>query len=45
MKDKIFYGILIAVCVVGAAASAALVIYTFQLYQHASIISYIANGG
>lgn len=45
MKDKLFYGIMIAVCVVGVLSILALAAYTYYLYNNASIISYIANGG
>ncbi len=45
MKDKIFYGILIAVRVVGVISVIALVAYTYSLYSDCSIISYIANRG
>ncbi len=45
MKDKVFYGILTAVCVAGVISVIALVAYTYSLYSDCSIISYIANRG
>lgn len=45
MKDKVFYGILTAVCIVGIISVIALVAYTYALYEDCSIISYIANRG
>ena len=45
MKNKVFYGILTAVCVVGVISVIALVAYTYALYKDCSIISYIANRG
>lgn len=45
MKDKLFYGIMIAVCIIGILSVIALTAYTYYLYDNASIISYIANGG
>ena len=45
MKNKVFYGILTAVCVVGVISVIALVVYTYALYKDCSIISYIANRG
>ncbi len=45
MKNKIFYGLLAAVCVLGIISVIALVAYTYGLYKDCSIISYIANRG
>lgn len=45
MKDKLFYGLFIAVCVLGIISVAALAVYTYMLYRDCSIISYIANRG
>ena len=45
MKDKFFHGIIIAICVIGILSIIALAAYTYYLYDNASIISYIANGG
>ncbi|MBD5130491.1 MAG: hypothetical protein HDT43_11330 [Ruminococcaceae bacterium] len=45
MKDKVFYSILTAVCIVGIISVIALVAYTYALYKDCSIISYIANRG
>ena len=45
MKDKVFYGILTAVCIVGIISVIALVAYPYALYKDCSIISYIANRG
>ena len=45
MKDKVFYSILTAVCIIGIIIVIALVAYTYALYKDCSIISYIANRG
>lgn len=45
MKNKVFYGLLTAVCVLGIISVIALVAYTYRLYKDCSIISYIANRG
>lgn len=45
MSDKLFRRIITAVLILGAVSTAVLVVYTFHLHEHCSIISYIANGG
>lgn len=45
MKDKLFYGLFIAVCVLGIISVIALTAYTCALHEDCSIISYIANRG
>lgn len=45
MSDKLFRRILTAVLIAGAVSTAVLVVYTFHLHEHCSVISYIANGG
>lgn len=43
MNEKLFYGIITAVCILGVLSVIALTAYTFHLYHNASIISYIAS--
>ncbi|MDE6665246.1 MAG: hypothetical protein K2K14_03530 [Ruminococcus sp.] len=45
MSDKLFRRIVTAIIIIGALSTAVLVAYTWNLHQHCSIISYIANGG
>ncbi len=45
MSDKLFRKILIIILIIGAVSTAVLVAYTWNLHEHCSIISYIANGG
>lgn len=45
MSDKVFFRLLIAVAVAGVLSLVALTLYTVYLYNHVSIISYIANAG
>lgn len=43
MSDKLFCRIVTAICVLGVIATVALVVYTYQLHQSCSILSFIAN--
>ena len=43
MSDKKFVRLIAVICAVGVITSAALVVYTVQLYKNASIISYISK--
>ncbi|MDE6101953.1 MAG: hypothetical protein K2F73_03140 [Ruminococcus sp.] len=45
MSDKLFRKILIIILITGAVCTGMLVVYTYYLHEHCSIISYIANGG
>lgn len=45
MKDKAYRRLLYVVMAVGIIGTVAHAIYAIYLYQHCSIISFIANGG
>lgn len=43
MSDKKYYTILMIILILGVISTVALTVYTAQLYDKCSIISYIAN--
>lgn len=43
MSEKKFYTILMIILILGVISTVALTVYTAQLYDKCSIISYIAN--
>lgn len=43
MRDKLFYRIITAICVIGALTTIGLVIYTYRLHEVCSILTFIAN--
>ncbi|MBQ7847561.1 MAG: hypothetical protein IJZ37_06925 [Clostridia bacterium] len=45
MNNRLFYILLAVVMLLGVLSIAALIAYTAELYEHASILVYIANGG
>lgn len=45
MSNRLFYILLALIMVLGISSIAALIAYTAGLYEHASILVYIANGG
>ena len=45
MNDKLYRSILFGITLLGVCSVIALIVYTWQLAQSCSIITYVANGG
>ncbi len=43
MKTRVFYGVLIALTVIGVALTIAHLLYIINAYEHCSIITFIAE--
>lgn len=43
MKDKIFYSIIVIICLIGIVSTGLLVKYTLDLSKNLSITSFISN--
>ncbi len=43
MQEKVFRRIIAVICIIGTLTTIALVLYTYQLHETCSILTFIAN--